>query len=142
MSDQAIAALISGFFSALSMVFAGYLTYKMKQLDQKTAAVAAAQVIQGTKQEERATKQEAKLGEIHLLANSMKDQLVKVTEKEALARGGVEERERADERAKVSHESDVKAEVVNKALELKKDIAAVPGKTVELIGEKTENAKE
>lgn len=42
--------------------------------------------------------------EIHHATNSMKDALVEATEKEALARGGVEERKRADERAEVKQD--------------------------------------
>ena len=40
----------------------------------------------------------AQVGEVHKEMNSMKDQLVLTTEKEALARGGVEERARAEKR--------------------------------------------
>jgi hypothetical protein len=42
----------------------------------------------------------AKVEEVHLATNSMKDDLVKKTEEEALARGGSEERARADAQRK------------------------------------------
>ncbi len=42
----------------------------------------------------------SKLDDIHRETNSMKDALVAATEKEALARGGAEERQRAEKREK------------------------------------------
>lgn len=71
--------------------------------------------------------------EVHVATNSMKDALVLSTEKEALLRGGVEERARADERREVRVEAKQVSVDKRAELELKKDIAAVPEKTAEKV---------
>lgn len=62
---------------------------------------------------------------VEIATNSMKDQLVQKTEQEALARGGVQERQRADDRAEqvipaVQHEAVVAG--IAKVLEKQEDL--------------------
>ncbi len=106
----------SGFFGMITACFTAYLTYLMYKLrvGQESAAVevqSAAVEVQAVKErlekvdESHSTwlrgvsaKQDAVLKQVDVIekaTNSMKDALVLATEKEALLRGGVQERERA-----------------------------------------------
>lgn len=81
-SDKAILAMIAC-IQTIGLAWIDYRNNQRTQATEKSSSVILTQV-----------------AEIHKSTNSMKDALVKTTEKEALARGGVEERARADEREK------------------------------------------
>lgn len=66
-----------------------------------------------------------KITDVQHATNSMKDQLVAKTEAEALARGGVEERQRADVREEKANDGTIGSTI-------KKDVATILEKQEEL----------
>lgn len=74
-----------------------------------------------------------KVEEVHIATNSMKDQLVAKTEQEALARGGVVERNRAN-MERMQEGEDVLSEVTTELAKL----TAATDKRVEVVGEQVE----
>jgi DNA-binding protein H-NS len=98
-------AIATAVISLIGTIFTGIMAYLMAKLNrqgqeaaQKVEQVAVkldtATATTGEKLDDVA----AKIEEVHKATNSMKDDLVKKTEAEALARGGVEERARAETR--------------------------------------------
>lgn len=76
MSDALILGILTLIVNAVLAIFGGWLAYKMKALGVGQLAVVATQAVIAGKVEE-----------IHKATNSMKDELVAVTRKDALAEG-------------------------------------------------------
>ena len=77
--------------------------WKARRLAEKVGMVAEKAEVAVSQAQDTATAVKdvaAKVEEVHKATNSLTDRLVEATEKEALARGGVEERARAEERAR------------------------------------------
>ncbi len=105
MSDVVWQALIAA-------VVAIYMEWSRRQVASKVAAVAAKQEVATAAVKEVKKTLEVttstqnskidtvleKVEEVHKATNSLTDRLVQTTEKEALARGGIEERARAEDR--------------------------------------------
>ena len=111
MSDVVWQALIAA-------LLAIYMEWSRRRSAEKVAEVAVKQDIatravgQVKTTLETATKQQGaqmdvvleKVEEVHKATNSLTDRLVATTEAEALARGGIEERTRAEERTRVKEQ--------------------------------------
>ncbi len=101
-SDVVWQALIG----AVVTIVLAWMAQRTRNTVKETAATAAVKVeevkttleVKTAEQNQKLEKVAEKVEEVHKATNSMKDQLVLKTEAEALARGGVEERARAEQR--------------------------------------------
>lgn len=139
------ASVMRDIVALLSLIVSGYVGIRMATIAAAQAALAAAQKASEVKSDAREKKLDvvaADVRKVELATNSMKDQLVARAEAEGLARGGTQERARADLVAKDVRESDAKQEIAIKSMEIRKDIAKVPEKVVEKIEEKEEKDRD
>lgn len=103
MSDSLILGVSSLGATILTTAISGYLALQMAKLKASTATAAAKVDALGTTTaavDAKLADVVAKVEEVRHATNSLTDRLVASTAAEALARGGVEERARADERRK------------------------------------------